>query len=1380
MPVEQLRGAVATAEQGQDAERSPATAPVGERRRATVTRAVKVWTDQLVDLSGRNQLLYYRTLKRGTLELDEASAPSVAALLSEMPVRLSQLFGGGGAGGGGGGAAVEDALVRARTIHARARTHFEERGIETLFLALGLATWQPTSSSATPAAPVLLRPVRLVPRGAARADFDVRVHGDWQLNETLLHLLRTEFAAELDTDELMAEFDTTADGDIDPSALYDRLRAAAAQVPAFDVRDRTIIGTFAYTKLPMVADLRDNIDRLAAHDLIAAVAGSDGAQQALRELKAVEVDPARPNRTAPRDEFLILDADASQHAAINAALDGQPLIIQGPPGTGKSQTIANLIASLAANGRRVLFVAEKRAAIEAVTSRLSGAGLGDLVMDLHGGVTSRQHLADQLGATLDRIGQVPAPDHTELHHDLQTSRTALTLHSVAMHETRPPWDISVFAIDERLLALPDEVRTPLRFTGAQLTALDAETARQARDALTEWAGLSAPLICQESAWTGAVVPTRADARAALELVTTLAHTAAPEAIAHLDGILADTDLPTPPTVDAWRHPLEVLQGFAETARCFDAGVFDLDLDEIIGSLHPTLAPWPRRTVSAMFNRRFRDARQALLDLWKGAPRPTPRDLRAAAVAAREQLAQWRQLGGTGSPTPPFDLANAITAYDTLRTQLDELGVHMGRRQLTVRPHSKLADDLDALLADQIMLFRLPRVFELEAWLNERHLTRLLRSIADGEIDGQFAGAVFDHAWLQSIRTTLTAQDPRLSDFDAALHHDHAQRFRDSDRRHIAATASRVRRAVAEHATRIRDRHGDQDDLITRQVRRRRGHLSLRALFEQAPDVLTALRPCWAMSPLVVSQTLPSTQLFDVVIFDEASQVLPADAVPALLRAPQVVIAGDRRQLPPTTFFDTGVDEDDEPDDFDPGGLTVGFESILDVLDTVLRSYLLTWHYRSQAEPLIAFANHHTYDGQLITFPGASGGDRLRHELVQQRPGASTDTRSNDVEIRRVVDLMFAHARTRPTESLGVIALGRYHADRVEAALRERLAAEGDRELERFFDDARDERAFVKNLERVQGDERDAIILTIGYGKGADGALRYRFGPLMSEGGDRRLNVAMTRARRRMTVVSSFAHADMHAGRSAAAGVTMLRRYLRYVEAGGRELERAATAEPAGALASDIAEHLAHVGLPVTAGYGSSALRIDVAIAHPDDPERMVLAVETDGAAYRASATTRDRDRLRPEALERLGWRHHRVWSTEWSADPVDRAHRIAMAYDEACRELDAPTVTGVPVDHHDGRHDPGIGAGSDGGDVSPADRSPSVTPVRHGRRPVVRAGTPITQYTQQELTELVRWITSDTLLRTEDQLIDEMMRELGYQRRGPRIVEALTAAIRAA
>ncbi len=1324
-------------------------------RREQVARAVRSWSDQLVDLSGRNQLLYHRLLRTGSLDLAAASPPSVAALLGELPVRLSQLFPSEEGG--------RDAVRRARAIHDKARAYFEERGIATLLLAVGMATWTPTSSSATPAAPVLLRPLRLEPRGAARADFDVSLHGDWQINGTLLHLLATEFGVDIAADELLAELDT--EGDLDPAPLLDRLRRVAADVPDLAVTDATVAGTFAYTKLPMVTDLTSHVDELARHDLIAALAGVEGAQQALREVRARDADPRRPEATAPDEEFLVLDADASQHTAITAALDGQPLIIQGPPGTGKSQTIANLIAALAARGRRVLFVAEKRAAIEAVTGRLDRAGLGDLVMDLHGGATSKRRLADELGATIEQLGRVPATDHTGLHHELTTSREALASHVEAMHEVRRPWGLSMFAVTERLIGLPPDAETTLRFAGPHLEALDADAHRRAHEAITEWATLSEPVVSQRSPWAGATVATREEARAALELVVELDHRTVKAVQRHLDRIVADTDLPGPPTISTWHQPLVVLRGVATTLELFDPAVFDLDLDRAITALAPATGGLARRATAGLFDRDYRAARQQLRDLWCGDDGAPVAELRAAAMAARDQLAEWRRLGGTAPPTPPHDLDEAVGLYDTLLRQLEELNGHLGRRDLTVRPLDRIGADVAALVADQITLFRLPRIAELQGWLVDHHLEGLLRMVVEGDVEPDHVTAVLDHAWLQSIRQTVTAQDPRLASFDGGLLHDHARRFREADRRHLEVAAARVRRAVAEHATKVRDRHGDQDDLVARQVRRRRGLLPLRALFEQAPDVLTALRPCWAMSPLAVSQTLPPEQLFDVVIFDEASQVPPADAVPALLRAPQAVIAGDRRQLPPTTFFDATVDDEVVEDD---GGLTVGFESILDVLDTVLRSYLLTWHYRSREEPLIAFANHHLYDDRLITFPGAVADDCLRLERVEPAgsPDGRVDTRSNDAEVARVVDLVLDHARNRPDESLGVIALGQHHAARVEAALRDQLAALGDRVLERFFDDAAPERAFVKNLERVQGDERDATILTIGYGPSVDGRLRYRFGPLLTEGGERRLNVAITRARRRMTVVSSFSHVDMDPDRMTAPGMALLRRYLRYAAAGGTALEDVDVEHDAPPLAADIVEHLEHAGLRAAPRYGSSALRIDVALVHPSDPDRMVLAVESDGPGYAATPTTRDRERLRREVLERLGWRHLRVWSSDWAADAVAQTRRITEAYDEACRELAAGDRVPLP----------------DEGDDAGARVPPPVTgtPAREGRRPVVRPGAPITQYTHAELVALVRWVTSDTLLRTEDQLLDELMHELGFQRRGPRIVEALTTAIRTA
>ena len=1361
-------------------------------RRALVERAVGHWVDQLIDLSGRNQLLSYRSLPRGTLELTDAEPSVRAALLSGATVRLSRLFpptgdaGGEGAapadaappappidastGEGRPGAArrrpdrTDDAFRRARTIHAKALALFEEKGIQTLFVALGLATWTAPTSTSTPAAPVLLRPLVLRPRGAAETDFDAVLHGDWVVNDALLHLLRSDFGVEIDGAALLDAAQATPGGDVDAAEVFARLGKQAGEVPGFTIAERTVAGTFAYTKLPMVTDLREHVDELAAHDLIAAIAGDAGARQQLREVAARVTDPTRPDRTAPADEFLILDADASQNAAINAALGGQPLIVEGPPGTGKSQTIANLVATLTAQGRRVLFVAEKRAAIDAVTRRLAQVGLGDLVMDLHGGVTSKRRLAADIAHTLEQMRNTPAVDAAYLHHRLTSSREALTDHAAALHEVRDPWGVSIFEVDERLLALGDAPAAGLRFAGARLRDLDAATVRVLRDELVEWAGLTAALRGAGSPWAGAVVETERDAQDVLDLLGDLTAETVPDAAAQLDAALADTGLPRPDTIAAWEPTLDLLDDVAATLQRMTPEIFAADLDELAAALAPgTRGRWGR-ALAHLSDRGYRDAKRSARALWR-AGSPDGAQLHAAVGAARDQAARWRELGGQGPPCLPARLDAAATAYGALADGLATLAAYLITDDLRQRPHDAVDDDLAALLADQRTLFRLPRIRALEEHFAQCHLQGFMQAVERGRIDRDTLVAAFDHAWLSSIRAQVSARDPRLANFDGRLHDSHVEQFASADRGHIDLTARRVRRAVAEHAVAVRDRHGEQSDLVAGQANRKRGHLPLRELFERAPDVLTALRPCWAMSPLVVSQTLPAAQIFDVVIFDEASQVQPADAVPALLRAPLAVVAGDRRQLPPTTFFDAAVDSDDADSD-DAAALTTGFESVLDVVDPLLRSYRLTWHYRSRDERLIAFSNHAVYGGTLVTFPSAHDDAALAWEPVAHQPGRDVDSRSSDAEVARVVDLMVTHARRRPRETLGVITMGQHHAGRIEAALRDRIAAERDRDLDAFFDEAAPERAFVKNLERVQGDERDAIILSIGYGRQADGRLLYRFGPLNAEGGERRLNVAVTRARRRLTLVSSLAHTDMDPGRSSARGVELLRGYLQYAASGGAAFGAAGAAPDHRPFEREVLQRLADAGLPVRARHGASDLRVDVALAHPTRPGRMALAVETDGPAYRAAATTRDRDRLRQQVLERLGWRYHRVWSTAWLADPEREVARVVSAYRHACEDIDL------------GRHEGAAATGHAAEGASTTAASPAAAAIRpRGARPEIPPGRGIAGYSMGELIQMVRWIRSDTLLRTEEQLLDELVSELGFTRRGTRIVAELRRAI---
>jgi very-short-patch-repair endonuclease len=411
----------------------------------------------------------------------------------------------------------------------------------------------------------------------------------------------------------------------------------------------------------------------------------------------------------------------------------------------------------------------------------------------------------------------------------------------------------------------------------------------------------------------------------------------------------------------------------------------------------------------------------------------------------------------------------------------------------------------------------------------------------------------------------------------------------------------------------------------------------------------------------------------VVIFDEASQIVPADAIPSIMRGHQIVVAGDDRQLPPTNFFrQVGDGEDDLADEEDENLVSfgAGFESVLDALRPLLPTWPLAWHYRSRDERLVAFSNTHIYGGALTTFPGVARDDCLRHVVVNQTPEPGQEV-SVTAEVEQVVELILEHARSRPDESLGVIALGIKHAERIDTALRHTLARQTD--LEPFFADDRPEPFFVKNLERVQGDERDAIILSIGYGKHPDGRMRYQWGPLLRDGGERRLNVAATRAKHSLTLVSSFSSQDVDPDRLTKAGAKLLADYLEYAGSGGTYSATSGATE-LNPFEADVRDRLAACGITVVPQYGVGGYRVDFAATHPDDTDRMLLAIEADGASYRRSGSVRDRDRLRGEHLQRLGWSFHRIWSTNWFRDPQSEVAKLKQAYDHALSVAPPPAA----------------------------------------------------------------------------------------------------------
>lgn len=1227
-----------------------------------VVSAREHWMSRLIDTSRHNPLLYYKDGKTGTLNLSATTASALQALLNGASVSVSELF-----------TEVQQpqAAKQIRKIRDDAKANREERGMETLYLAWGLVEWASSDSRRPPAAPLFLVPIAISTQGGAQT-LDVRLErtGTPQVNLVLLYTLAQQYGLTSvhalrkdDVDERIEPFD--------PKPTITQLRTIATAVPKFDIKPAAILGIFKFQKMALMDDLRKNAAAIDKHPLILAIAGDLPAQQALLNARA-EVDARDLDTLHPDHEFQILTADSSQQRVITAVTQGQSGVIQGPPGTGKSQTITNLITTLVATGKRVLFVAEKRAALEVVRNRLAEEKLGYLALDLHGTTMPKRAIVEHFKVALAQIANPPHPDVARTHREFQDRRSRLNAYVARLHVARSPSMLSVYTIQGQLLSLPPDVRTTTRWRGAALTKLTTEQVDALRALLIE-AGDFDDLFLghSRSPWAKAKLQDVEAVHAALSLVEQLATVTLPALQQAATTAAQATNLPSPRTLEQIRLFVQVLPSMSDTLERFYPALFDEDIPSIVAKLEPAHDGLLQATWSWLTDSEHRGAyraarKHATVDqqvrVWSWSLYPD-------VAKAEKRQRRWQHLLGEGTQVPEQtqveDAYAALTSVDLedAENQLGQLSNLFGRSGFSSVPFDKLAKLLAALCSDRITPYRIPRVLTLRQRITQVLGEQFIRELATTRPPAEQWPTYLEHAWLESCLEDARNTDPAIASFSAASHSRYIQEFQTFDAERTKRTAERIRRVHADRMDSVLRTYSGQTAIVRREIGKSRGHLSLRQLLDQAGDVVTHLCPCWMASPLSVSQLIPTDKrYFDVVIFDEASQVLPEAAMAAMLRGTSVVVAGDERQLPPSDFFTAGGGDDEDEEVPAP---TKGFDSLLDLMIGCAEPWRLTWHYRSQDESLIAFSNQHIYDNELVTFPSPARTHAVRHELVRAPEEANAEETSA-AEVRRVIELMVAHAQQRYDETLGVIALGIPHAERIKQAYDEMVNTHP--QLKGFFGEEGKGQVFIKNLEQVQGDERDAIILTLGVTAPRDGrVLLTRFGPLTQEGGERRLNVAITRARKRMTVVSSFEHTQIVPAPTSGRGITLLRSFLEYADEAQRGIGITSheDAPELDLFERDVYRILTERGLDLHPQFGASQRRISFAVRHPSDPTRFIMAIECDGPAYAAQFTARDRDRLRQKQLESLGWRYHRIWSLDWAVRREDEIERVLRAYRSA-------------------------------------------------------------------------------------------------------------------
>lgn len=1071
----------------------------------------KIWERKLLDLTLRNNLL---NMKLGRSAIRLTSNDGVCKI-SDIEDYLDE------------GKELHFEQKELKGIYRTARTNLEESGANTLFLALGCLNWLDKQSGRTFVAPILLVPIEMV--ATKGSQYVIRKRDE----EVLLNITLIEF--------LKQTFEITINGiyplpqdahGVDVSFVLHLVSAAISGKTGWSVTEDMILGNFSFTKFVMWNDIHSHASAMQSSPIVRSLIEGqlllDDSNKPAADAREMEINK-RPDALA-----VPVDADSSQLEAISDAQAGRSFLLYGPPGTGKSQTITNLIANALYHNKRVLFVAQKKAALDVVESRLAKIGIAPFCLELHSNKMDKRRFLQQMELALQNTKGNPIEEYAKKSNELYNHRMRLASFIKAMHSHKK-YGVSLYECIEQYLAIKAEpLSLPKDFCKDITNEVIEELCTKIRslDATTNILDGKSP---SEHPLYGLFPKQNQQKRT---------HIVSPIKGDSFDELLSNL----PQTISEIKKTIERNSKFSfatKTTRQYIEGDYKMKKFLQQADINDTL----------MDNI---DTLSQAADRW---------------AKNTSLLPQWQKYAALLNGLKQEGLEKAISMY--------ELGISSGEicQAFLAGCYKQMAEDIiskdDTLVQFQGILFE--QVID-----KYKRLAKEFQELTSQELVSRI-----------STNIDIELRKPENS---AEL-------------------------------TLLRKRIGNKGRGTT-----------IRNIIDQMPNLLPKIHPVMLMSPLSVAQYLNTDgEKFDIVVFDEASQMLTCEAVGALARAKSAVIVGDPQQMPPTNFFSVNTTDEEETEIDD-------LESILDdCISLSMPARYLKWHYRSKHESLIQFSNENYYQDRLITFPSV---DNMQSKVTWQYVDGVYDlgkTRTNRGEAEAIVIDVIYRLKTSPERSIGIIAFSKAQSDLIEDILNEELAKYPQLAIQ---NKENKEPLFVKNLENVQGDERDIILFSIGYGPDKDGNVSMNFGPLNKDGGERRLNVAVSRARYEMKVFSTLKPEQIDERRTNAEGVLGLKRFLKFAQNGCTRLSETNDSKN-NSIISEIVSELQKRGYDVHTNIGTSICRVDIAVVNSTNPAEYALGIVIDGEDYFRMKTVRDREIVRSSVLNMLGWRLMHVWTLDW-------------------------------------------------------------------------------------------------------------------------------------